>query len=88
MIKQDSPVEVSDDSTITPISREEIKKVDATQWYRSTIQELLNQVETLTARKYAALNMSRPDIAAQVQLGIEALHQQIHHRKSMQRDHE
>ena len=81
MVKQLPPVEVTEHSDITPISREPIKKVNRNGWEECNTTELHSQLEALVLRKYAALNMSRADIAAKIQQGIDQLQNYILSRR-------
>lgn len=68
-----SPVEVSTDSTVTPITRQKIERVDISGWKNLSISQLTTQLETLQLRYYALLNMGRGDLAEQVEGGITRL---------------
>lgn len=65
-------VTVDTESTITPISREEIKKVDATDWNNMTVGELYDQLQVMEQRKYHC-QVYAPLIVGQIESGIRRL---------------
>jgi hypothetical protein len=67
---------------VTPISNEPVAQVEASDWHIMPIQQLEEQLFTLTNRQYAVQQMKRPDIARQMNDGIEYLRQLIAYKQS------
>lgn len=65
-------VSVDAHSTITPISKQEIEKVDADAWSKCTVSELYDQLMIMEKRKYACMQYS-PEIVKDIERGITRL---------------
>lgn len=66
------PIEVHDE-TVTPITQQEIHKVEATQWADKPMSMLHNELSTLRERQNSMLMMGKPNIAKQIGYGIQTL---------------
>lgn len=71
-----SPIDLSVD-TVTPISRQAIPQVNKLAWNDMTSQDLHDQYTILESRYFVILGLARPDIAAQMQRGMEELRKRI-----------
>jgi hypothetical protein len=69
-------------SNVTPISNEPVAQVESFDWHNMSIQQLNDQLYTLTNRQYLVQQMKRPDIARQMNEGIEYLRQLIAYKES------
>lgn len=65
------PVRVDDD--ITPITRQPIKKVNATEWNKMSLQQLRAQLDILEQRLFYAEQHGNPEMIKQLKLGITQL---------------
>ena len=68
-------VSVNIDSSITPTTRENIRKVDANQWVDEeyTVVDLQDQLAILSARQIAAYEMGNYNVVQQIGKGIAQL---------------
>ena len=58
-------------------SEEDMRAVDRSKWSASSPQNLSEQLETLERRYYAVLSMGRPDIARQIEMGMDQLREMM-----------
>ncbi len=65
-------VTVDAESTITPITKQEIKPVDAEDWGRMTVHELYDQMQILQQRKYYCQRHA-PLLINDIERGIKRL---------------
>ena len=63
-------VSVDADATLTPITRKEIRPVDATQWAEMSLTELYEQKAILESRRLQLYEIEQPAMAQQVEKGI------------------
>lgn len=68
--KLERSVSVDDDATITPITHQPIKSVDATSWSDLNLTELYSQLSTLEDRRIKLYEIGQPAVAQQVEQGI------------------
>jgi len=58
---------------VTPITREPIEQVDASDWSTMSIPDLNAQLATLQKRYNYALHLGNPDLVKQLKRGIDHL---------------
>ncbi len=68
---EQKPLDVAGD--VTPISKKEIKPVDATQWHDLSIMQLYEQMSILQDRLIIAQNMKSLPLVAFIENGIKNL---------------
>lgn len=73
------PVNLSTDA-VTPLSRQPIPQVNKMAWTDMTSSDLQEQYGILENRYFTVISMGRPDIASQIQLGMEKLRKLIRQR--------
>jgi len=76
----DGPIDISETSTITPITQQPIASIDANSWQNISLTELHEQLSALQNRYYSALEMERYEIANSIQAGIAQLRIAIEHK--------
>ena len=64
------PVDVGPDADITPITRQEIKKVKATDWVDLNLTQLHEQMDTMQNRLHYAQTIGHQDMINQLSRGI------------------
>lgn len=69
--KTGDPVRV--DGKLTPITRQEVKDVNAHQWDKMSLQQLRAQLDVLDQRLFYATQHGNPEIIKQIELGIYQL---------------
>lgn len=67
------PISLGHDSTQTPITNQPIQKTNMKNWEDMGIEALYDQLTTLENRRNMAFQMKRPEMAKQIQLGIDHL---------------
>ena len=67
------PIDISENSEITPITQQPINKVNADEWGKLSLTEMHDQLTTLQNRYYTALELERYEIAQAMQIGINKL---------------
>ena len=71
--KVGDPVDVGPDADITPITREEIKKVKSTEWADLNLSQLHTQMDTMQNRLHYARTIGHQDMINQLLRGIAQL---------------
>lgn len=61
------------DADVTPTLRKKIEKVDANGWTKLSSQQLWVERNTLSTRMVYALQSNHPEMATQIQRGIDAI---------------
>lgn len=75
--KVGDPVDLATEE-VTPITREEIKSVDANDWSQLNIAQLYEQLNTLEKRMEYARSIGHQDMMTQLSRGITRLRALIH----------
>jgi hypothetical protein len=79
-----TPIDVSSNSELTPITQQPISKVNADEWHSLTITELHEQLATLQNRYYTALELEKYEVSQAIQAGINRLRAAIEIRDAQQ----
>lgn len=75
--KTGDPVNVAEED-VTPITREKIKSVDATDWDNLNIAQLYEQLNTLEKRLFYAQSIGHQEMINQLNRGLVRLRALIH----------
>lgn len=70
-----------DEEKITPVTRKEIKKINATEWDRLSVTKLYEQLSVLRSRLAYAHQIGHAEMAKQLQNGIARLEETIRSKK-------
>jgi len=79
--KFEGSVTVDTNSDITPISREPIDKIDASEWENLSFEKLTDQYTMLQTRIERARTMGRPDLIKPMERGAAYLLQLINEKR-------
>lgn len=68
-----TPTSVTDKSNKTPITQQDIPKVEATEWKDDSLTQLYEQLTTLENRRMVVAQMGKFDMVRQIEAGIAHL---------------